>query len=333
MIFEDRKTCRRTKVYFRPFQDEDENAFRSCIEDYYGGGYPYKQYLTPGYLSNKCRKSAMSILCGVTEKGDIISTSAVRFDTEFAGSGLLLLRVVRNAYQGMGIGTKQEEILLQSIQGRKGLLSLYADVMAHNTVSQQSLARQGFVLCGVRPMLYRAEVMLPGGAWPKGARLSQAVMCRRERVGDAGVFYCPEEHREVAKQIYDELGVNCRLESKGQSCTVSKTVYSNQHDALHHNSIWVIQEVGEDFASLLEDLNLKTERIFLCYLNLKSSGAANAYRMLRRAGCFFTGLKPMNRSGEYMIMAHVGQRCVRNAEICLYPEGAWLLDYIHKQYE
>lgn len=333
MIFEDRKTCRRTEVCFRPFRDEDEKAFHGCIEDYYGEGYPYKQYLMPGFLSDKCRKGTMTILCGVTEKEDIISISAVRFDTEFSGSGLMLLRVVKKAYQGMGIGTKQEEILLQSIQGRKGLLSLYADVMTHNTVSQQSLARQRFVLCGVRPMLYRAEVMLPGSAWPEGARLSQAVMCRREEVRDAGAFYCPEEHREVVKQIYGELGVNCRLESKDQSSTASKTVYSNQHDALHHALIWVIQEVGKDFASLLAGLNLRAESTFLCYLNLKSTGAADAYRMLRQAGCFFTGLKPMNRSGEYMIMAYVGRRRIQNAGICLYPEGAWLLDYIHTQHE
>lgn len=55
----------------------------------------------------------MTVLCGVTDKGEIVSTSALCMSREFKGSALLMLRVVKRAYRDMGIGGAQEDRLFQ----------------------------------------------------------------------------------------------------------------------------------------------------------------------------------------------------------------------------
>ena len=140
MIFENRETGSSVNVCFRLFRQGDGEEFCSCIEDFYGGGYPYKEYLDEEFLLEKCAAGEMTVLCGVTPEGEIISTSAVRKDEEFGGSALLMLRVVKKAYRGMGIGKAQEERLFRYAEGQEGICSLYADVMTHNSVSQGSLA-------------------------------------------------------------------------------------------------------------------------------------------------------------------------------------------------
>ena len=105
MLFTNRKTGESVSVEFRPFAPGDEEGFRACIEDYYGGGYPYPEYFAPGFLAGKCAAGDMLVLCGVrSDTGEIVNTCAIRLDGEFPGTGLMLLRVVKPACQGLGIG-------------------------------------------------------------------------------------------------------------------------------------------------------------------------------------------------------------------------------------
>ena len=93
-----------------PFKDisPGKQESRQCIADFYKDGYPYKEYLDENFLLEKCASREMTVLCGLTDQGEIICTSAVRMDEEFKGSALLMLRVVKEAYRGMGIGKAQE---------------------------------------------------------------------------------------------------------------------------------------------------------------------------------------------------------------------------------
>ena len=334
MIFEDHGTGRRADVSFRPYQWEDATEFRSCIEDFYSDGYPYKEYLDSAFLMEKSRSGQMVILCGVTREGEIVSTSAVRFDTEFPGSGLLLLRVVKEAYRGMGIGATQERKLFRLIQDKKELCSLYADVMTHNTVSQGSLARRGFVLCGLRLMLYQAEIMVPGLSFLKGSKLSQAVMCRRENMEDAGLLHCPQEHAAIAGHIYEKLGVRCRIDIGLLLPERKKTVDSCQEEIKHHTRVWKVQAIGKDFPQVLERMVENTRHqqgaTILCYLNIKDQAAVYAYEKLRENGFFFTGFKPLQSGEEYMLLAHIGDQEICTKKISLYADGSRLLAYIQK---
>lgn len=113
MLFVNRRTGFCAEIDFRLFCRGDGGAFRRCVEDFYGDGYPYREYLDEEFLLGKIAAGDMTVLCGVTDKGEIVSTSALCMSREFKGSALLMLRVVKRAYRDMGIGGAQEDRLFQ----------------------------------------------------------------------------------------------------------------------------------------------------------------------------------------------------------------------------
>ncbi len=323
MLFRNRNTGSELEVEFRPFQPGDEAGFRECIEDFYGAGYPYKEYFKPGYISEKCEDGSMLVLCGVTGDGEIVNTCAIRYDGEFPGSGLMLLRVVKRKCQGMGIGREQERAQLEYAK-RVRSCSLYADVMTHDCVSQHGLGTNGFVLTGLRPVLYKAAVMVPDMSWPEDARLSQAVMCRAADMKDAGRLYCPEEHRRVVQRIYDGLGVAAALDLRPAGASGASLIHENVNSA-HGNRTWIIERPGPDLAERLKKVR---ESAFVCYLNLKAAGAEEAYRILSGRGLRFSGLKPLNGNGEYMLLANDALKAGWTDTLHIDGPGQWLVEYI-----
>lgn len=194
MLFRNRRTGYELDIEFRPFRPGDEAGFRECIEDFYGEGYPYKEYFEPGYLAEKCARGAMLVLCGVTSGGEIVNTCAIRYDGEFPGQRADAAaggegQVPGHGYRP-GAGARAARVRCEA---EVGLAVCGRDDARLR--DQHGLATNGFILTGLRPVLYKASVMVPDMAWPEGARLSQAVMCRRGAMEDAGEIYCPAEHR------------------------------------------------------------------------------------------------------------------------------------------
>ena len=325
MVFTNRKTGESVPVVFRPFAPGDEEGFRACIEAYYGAGYPYPEYFEPGFLAGKCAAGEMLVLCGARpDTGEIVNTCAIRLDGEFPGTGLMLLRVVKPAYQGLGIGREQERLQLEYAKTLRAA-SLYADVMTQDCVSQHGLEKNGFALTGLRPGLYDAAVMLPGFEWRPGARLSQAVMCRRWALSDAGEIFCPARHRAAAGRVYAALGATVRFTDSVPGAVRAESGIDEEYDPRHRGRVLIVRAVGEDFPGRLAALPAD-DAAAVCYLNLKSPGAERAYSALAEAGFSFAGFKPLGHGEEYMLLARAA--CEWRGTLHLTEGGQWLADYI-----
>lgn len=334
MLFENRKTGYRTNICFRPFARGDGAAFCQCIDDFYSGGYPYKDYLDEEFLLEKIAAGDMAVLCGTTPDGEIISTSALCMRPEFKGSALLMLRVVKKAYRDMGIGKAQEDYLFRLAEEQDTICSLYADVMTHNSISQKGLVKRGFVYCGIRLMLYRNPVMVPGLGLAEDGKVSQAVMCRSVCAHPVAKLHCPAIHENAVRRIYSELGIVCQPDTKKTLPAHEKTLASWHTEEVHHSVILIVHTVGKDFPDILSE-KLKQLRQWenatvLCYLNLCDTAAVSAYSILESEGFFFTGIKPLQEKEEYMILAYVGSQTIRYEDICLHDSAKPLLSYIQQ---
>lgn len=335
MLFENRNTGLGTEVRFRPFARGDGASFCQCIDDFYDGGYPYKEYLDEEFLLAKIAAGDMTVLCGTTLDGEIISTSALCMSPEFKGSALLMLRVVKKAYRGMGIGTAQEDYLFRFAKEHTTLLSLYADVMTHNSISQRGLVNRGFVYCGIRMMLYRNPVMIPRLNLAKDGKVSQVIMCKSVCARSVGKIYCPVIHKEKVLRIYNELGVDCQIDTGENQPKYQETRTSWHMDEVHHCAILTVHTVGKNFSKILsvnlEQVSQWENATVLCYLNLCDPAAISAYSVLKNKGFFFTGIKPLQALEEYMLLAYIGTQTIRYEDIHLHDLGKPLMSYIQNQ--
>ncbi len=325
-VFLNPRTRQEVLVTFRPFRPEDAAGFHACVEDYYRGGYPYTQYLDAGYLWPRIQEGRMAVLLGEDSSGTILSTTGVLFDSIFPGSSLLLLRVVREAFQGIGIGTWHEKLLFEELEKHR-VCSLYADVMTQNTTSQTSLERRGFVTTGIRLLLYKANLMLPYRNYSAESRLSQAVMCRKGSLDFTPRLYCPRDLQEPISRIYRSLGVDAELldvpleKKKGLS---AGSILTETWEEEHQSLIWVVPEIGEDFP---EKLRQQTHRsglqilVHLVYLNLCSPGAQIGWEALVREGYFFSGIKALGQREEYLMMTRLSGIPLNGDILHLTPQG------------
>lgn len=313
---------RENGISFREYLPEDYEPFLACINDFYRGGYPYKEYLDPDYLAKETRSGNMIVTVAVTEGGKIVGTSAAqRASGAFYGSVLLLLRCVLSEYRGKGIGSRQEYYLFDLISKRfADAISLYADVMTHDAASQKTLVKNGFTLCGLRMMLYKNDVIVPALGFPAGTKMTQAIYCKAMRAADVSLCKIPE-HLEAVRAIYESLGVGYGFVEDGGVRTDSSQ-FSYQTVEIHKKTEFTVDTVGKDFDDTLIKCvkeKLRGGQTLVAYINLCRDGCGEAVRKLKAEGFFFSGMKPLSASGEYLVMSHI-KNCVSSFDIIKVPE-------------
>lgn len=294
-------------VTFSEYSSDDYDGFVNCIDGFYHGGYPYKQYLDKEYLDKKTKDGSMIVTIAKNASGKIVGTSAAqKLDGVFSGSVLLLLRCVDKSCRGIGIGSRQELYLFELISKKFGdALSLYADVMTHDAISQGTLCRRGFSLCGIRMMLYKNEIMVPALRFPENTKMSQAIYCKAVGKKDIKINV-PDELECFIKSIYDDLRVNADF-AKKLGKTAEKGVYDWSDKPTHSSAEFYIVVSGKDFEK--EFLPLIESKISegytaVAYINAEKSGAVDVYEKLKENGFYFSGIKPLSENGEYIVMSH-----------------------------
>ncbi len=334
MNFYNKKTKKNIKINFRKFEIKDTAQYNICISDFYDDGYPYKEFLDGEFLDKQCKKGKMIVVCGETSDGEIVSTSGINFDGYFKQSGTLMLRVVKKEFQNIGIGNKHQDFLLKQLDNDSKLQSLYADVMSHNITSQNSLVREDFVYTGIRFMLYHNKVMVPQYPFTHEFKLSQVVMCKNVNYNNVGDIYCPRIHSKFVKDIYQELGVDCDMNLDSNNDVKSDSKVSLHVDDIHNYLQILVFDIGNDFERVIKEqishYNHIKGQTYICYLNMKDPSSIKAYEILLSYGFFFSGIKPLNANGEFMILSKIMGQALNADDIKIHGNGRHLIEYIIK---
>ncbi len=295
-----------SSVSFSLYRDEDYDGFFACINDFYKGGYPYKEYLDRENLKSLSDRGDIIITLAKDSCGRIVGTSsALRLRGRFSGSVLLLLRCVLHKMRGLGIGKMQEMFLLGEVERRFGTArSFYADVMTHDARSQTTMIKQGFVFCGLRMALYKNEIIVPYIKYGEGTKMSQAIYCKSRKNIKKPTLYAPAELRDVLKEIYSSLGTEPNF-SEDSSAALSDAEYEINENSLHESAEIFVDICGV-CRSLEEEIKAIISKGFTAaaYVNMSTEGAALVYTALTRLGFYFSGVKPLSDGGEYLVLSN-----------------------------
>ncbi len=319
-------------VRFSLYKDEDHDGFFSCINEFYKGGYPYKEYLDRENLKRLLSSGDMVITLAKDETGRIVGTSsALRMSGVFEGSVLLLLRSVLKEMRGRGIGTEQELFLLAQIESRfPDAMSIYADVMTHDAASQSTMLHRGFAFCGLRMTLYKNEIMVSGLPYERGTKMTQAIYCKRNQNIGERLLFAPKECFGTLQEIYANLGVPVALENDVAS--EGECQYRMETSELHQKAELFAEGHG-DTQKMQDEMQklLSAGYTAVAYLNMSVRGCTQTYKALKKLGFYFSGIKPLSERGEYLLLSH-SKNCVLSLENIKLPEGV-LPAYIAKEIE
>ena len=340
-IFE--KGGEKQEVRFRPYKTSDFKMYLECVQAFYKDGYPYKEYLQETRLHQKIIEKELFVTVGETEDGKIISIVAAILQTgSFTNSILFMLRNVLPEYSGVGIASKQLDYMIEQLPKQfPNAESVYADVVTYNSISQQSLIHRGYVLCGMRLMLYKNEIMVPNLTYDAGTKLTQTVYCLNLKNGIQKTIYVPEEHKERISSIYQKLGV--KAECLDMSDCIQEDNFKKQNHFQftlmpeHEKAEWMIQEVSNNFVKEItisfEQYEKMEHRTAVVYLNMCDSHCKTAWDYFRRKGFYFSGVKPLNQEYEYIMLSDTKHCNEQFKNIVLCEGEACLLEYILERKE
>ncbi len=296
-------------VFFTLYKDEDYKDFFACIDDFYNGGYPYKEYLNRDYLRRLVENKDLIITLAKDINGRVVGTSAaLRMCGRFAGSVLLLLRSVIHDMRGKGIGKRQENFLLDQIhQCFPDTLSLYADVMTHDDISQTTMLHNGFSFCGFRMALYRNEIIVPSLPYESGTKMTQAIYCKNNFMITERALFCPVEHHETLAAMYTSLGISVKFQADEMTGDGVGS-YQIETSELHKKTELFVDRHGctEKFSGEINGL-ISSGYTAVAYINMSLGGCTDTYKALTDLGFYFSGVKPLSANGEYMVLSHSRQ--------------------------
>lgn len=338
MLLKNDKTNKQAEIEIRPIRRGDGEQFKECISDFYGDGYPYKEYFDEDFITKLCEEGKLYILCAFSQSGEMAGTVGARISDVFHGSVIMCLRVVKKKFRGLGIASIQRAMLLDYLNGRDDIMSVYVDALAHDKYSQQDLVQFGFVTTGIRLQLYKADVMIPYGGYDTDERISQTIMCRPKGNQAAIELFCPKEHEGFVTDIYKRLGLKFKLKVSeaghdGAYENNASDLYEH-YEKQHNSAVLIIRRAGADFPAILKKQQEYIQKYdissIVCYVNLSALDACKAYEYLKAYGFFFSGIKPLNTDGEYMLMTWLKDGVIKRQLINACEDGDVLIDYIEK---
>lgn len=328
----------KSDITIRPYENRDFQEFSECLFGFYGSGYPYREYLNPDYLNRITTSGELILTVAVLPDGKIIGTVGAQYmHGAFEGSVLLLLRNIKTEYRGMGISSYQLNDLLNRVSvSFPNAVSMYADVMTHDTISQNSLVHRGYTLTALRLMVYKNKIIVPHLNYPEHTKMTQAVYCKSLLSGGNVTLYAPDELQKVIRQIYSGLNIDVRFADEGSTIEAEQTLSEIHFNEIHAHTEIIISKPGNnldlEIKNVLKQHNAYEDLTATVYLNMNEQGSKAAYEILKHNGFYFSGIKPLSKAGEYIILSKT-DRCRENfSDICLPENEIQFKNYIEQKH-
>lgn len=329
--FTNRETGEKLRCRFLTVEPDNKELLEGmalCVRDEYGDSYPRKSVYDAAALSDEIRSGNVICILAVSEEGDPVSSLALTPCGGLEGVPELTVHVVRHAYRGFGIGTVLTKALLEHPKVKS-----YCAVTAHSVTfhpkAQHQTLRCGLIPTGFLFSIHSNKILKHSFSVEGVLKQSFAVSVFPEDKKDAGVIYAPAEHKDFISGIYEKLGAAFSL-GEGEKLEGATRMHINQ-DETHHTMTAELFSCGDEVdrwaASVLAGQHFPDQTLNLL-ININDPSAPAAYEKLKALGFIFTGLHPLCKNGEFMILHHPMGVPVIFDKLCIDEGYREVFDYI-----
>ncbi len=313
-------------IIYTEYSSEDFEGYVECLNNLYHGKHPHPKYFQKDYLENLIDEGKLIITLAKGEDGRVVGTAtAQEMDGVFENSVMLGMRYVLDGYRGMGIGNAQENFLLKLVDEKfPNAHSVYAEVVTNNDISQRTLNKKGFFLCGLDMMLYRQPMYSP--KFPEDDyKITMALYVKNIRTKNVSVNP-PKKYADKVKEIYGKIGVNAEILENGSA---DETVFFSNVLARHDVTEFFVTVPGKNSENLSKAIEkcLEAGDNVSVFINISQNGCEELAEMLEKNNFYFCGLKPLNEKCEYIIMCNTQNHAGKKENIQIAEACRELADY------
>lgn len=319
----------------REYQEGDEAGMIACIRDEYGDTYFKRGFYNPQFIREEAREQHILFLVAQTLSGKIVGMMILKQFYPEESMCEIASQIFLKKYRGYGLAMPFFRFGIEIMLERNYSAAYCLPVVFHD-ITQRLLYRYGLHATGFFLNVFDMEQIHHSYKKDENTKHAQAIQIKALGKTDAGVLYIPREHQNICKQIYDRLDVNYQLAEEPE-CKVSAgmpdrsdIIYIN--DEVQSNLAIKIKRVGQDLEQQLTQIHstypLKGKQTVNVLLNCNDVNGVFAYRILKKMGYFFTGLKPLCSESEYMVLHHCGEVVIHFDTYVVSEEFKLLLSYV-----
>lgn len=322
-------------MIFREFREGDEPGLIQCIRDEYGDSYFKQSFYRPEYLRETAGKQII-FLVAQAANDEIAGMLILKNFYPCESMCEIASQIFKRKYRGYGMAMPFFRYGMKILEQGSYSAAYCLPVLFHD-VTQRLLYRLGLRAAGFILNVFDVDQIRHSYGNGRNNKHSMGIQAMAVEKRDVGRLYLPEEHRQFCRELYEKLGVSCSMGVKQLAFTPEQTVLEQHQDERQSSLEIRIHQVGRDYRDCISRLEqsypLKGKQTCNIFLNVNDENAVEVYRYLIGRGFFFTGMKPLCSSREYMVLHHSGEVKIYFTDYRVSKEFGELLLYVENCYE
>jgi len=297
----------------------------------YNYSYPYEHIYDPEQVRRLNETDELISYLAVNQDNDGIIGHGALIPDSASGLDEMAVGFVHPAYRGSGCFNELTERLL-AVVGERQSAGVFVWAVASHPYSQRASAKFGLREAALLVSRGPAVVMtaIPGR---KVARETVVVMVKLSGASQRGIYYLPPRHREMLRQICENLGVTVAF-ADCLDLTDLPEQGALRQDVDHHQAGHIsVLVYGRD--TLLQVRRIlrgwcldRLETIYI-YLPLQQPGTSYLTAYFEELGFFFSGLQIDQARDDKLVLQYLNnQRYDYSALKAGTLFGQKLIDYV-----
>ncbi len=282
---------------------EDITEAIACLHQEYGYSYAYEGLYKVEEFKEIVKSGAFSSYLAVNDHGEVAGHLGLSESPVLSSMPEISSVVIKRQFRGLHFGDKMFEASVE--QARiKNKPAVWVQPTAFHTGTQRICNKLGFTSCGFLFEYVNKDILSEYNVDLRRMDLTMAVKLLRDY---SFSFYCPDEIREFAMQIFEELQSPAELKQASGYEGITKMSLDVNSRTLSMKL--VIEQAGEDFEELIfECMNrIQQEKLEMVevLLLLEHPSSVAAYEYLRKRNYIFSGILPGSDNGVYCVMQYL----------------------------
>ena len=338
ILLKNAKTGDEKEFIMRPYREGDEGGMMACIRSEYGQSYFKSSFYDEAWIREHAKSDDYDFFVAETG-GEIAGMEIFTHFSEVDECVEPASQILAREYRGYGLSIALVDYTYDILE-QMDIPSIFVHAVTFHEFTQSTCEKRGMFPVGFRLGRFLSEKM--NNSYPKGRcdKYSEGIMIEPVKKREAGTIYLPEELASFGKEIYDRIQVSCDIKTSGVVSADDRPPAGEYRikvdEAQEFVEVLVISE-GLDLVRKMTEL-VKTYKGKGCYsiqvaLYDDTPAIFENYEKLKKAGYFFTGLKPVCGEREQLYMQWIDDWNLCMEDYVLTESFAGIRDVIQKFYE
>lgn len=282
----------------------------SCIYNTYGDSYMQKDFYDKDTIEKLNRERTMISYVAVNDKEEIKGHIALVPSKELQSSELAVA-FVHTDYRGNGCLNALAKVAIEKSK-KRGDVGCYVHAVTSHIYSQRVAEKQGFQECAL--LIYRLPFLEFKNIQYENTERESLLIAYQyfEEEQEKKVFYVSKQHREIVKEIYENLNVTVVFKSNNKDRVEEKNnghieIMKDEYEAAVITSMGCGEKLKSKISSALKTLVKEKRKAIFLKMKMSEKSTIEASEIAEKLGFFFSGVMPGTFGKDEIIFQYINE--------------------------